>query len=128
MERSLPYIGSGVDLTYLPGHMAFVLAENVGKGDTFPPENDDRVDMVGHDHIFIDYGMGEMLRDVQKRIPGDFSQGVKGSRFSQNTLFIVGADGDKVIVRGGVVKVFQACPFANRVFFTVVHGENPFLR
>ena len=84
----------------------------VGRGVT---QNDDGVDMIGHHYIFVNDGVGEMLGNMQKQLGGNLTETVQLLHGSEDALLLMGADGDEIVIRQGIVVLGDTICFAFRM-------------
>ena len=86
-------------------------------------ERDDRMDVVGHDDIFVDRSVGEMLRDTNKKFFSNLSKAVQLLHSSENALALMGADGNKIAIGCCIVIFRNPIAFAFRMTHDTTSGE-----
>ena len=80
-------------------------------------KNDNGMDVIGHDHEFVNNYVAKVFGDVRKKLGGYLTESVQLICCTENAFFLVRADGDEIIIRQRIVVLRYAIGFA----FGMVH-------
>ena len=108
-------------LTQFLRNSSFVLTKDHGQGLCgccgCVPKDNNGVNMIGHDDIFVNGCVGEMLRDFQKKLSGDLPVSIELFCTSEKKLLLMGANGDEIVIRNRIIISWNSVCFA----FGMVH-------
>ncbi len=115
MERPLPDLKGRVDLMNSPAGTGFEKPDNGGDWKLFFRRHyhKNSMDMIWHymENIYSHIGM--MLWNTKQFFINNFAKRIQTSGRTENTLLFMGTNGDKVIILGGIVEVWDSGWFAH---------------